>query len=153
MPALSFQGEWLDKLLSGDKQQTTRPQTGRFEVGDVVHIYNQQRGRITDKPLRLLTNAGHCVMCEREYPNAFDKTSYYAHFLGKVVVSGVYNMIPAETPHDQVVKWAIADGFEGLDDADAWFTDRYGEDWYAHAWTVIKWNGWSERYFEPRRSL
>jgi len=25
MPAISFQTEWLDKLLSGEKQQTTRP--------------------------------------------------------------------------------------------------------------------------------
>jgi len=62
MPAISFQEEWINKLLNGTKQQTTRQQTARIKVGDVCHIYNQQRKKIISKPLRSLTDEGYGKM-------------------------------------------------------------------------------------------
>ena len=159
MPALSFQGAWLDALLSSGKQQTTRPQTDRFEVGDVVHIYNQQRRRITDKMLRRVTPLGEEVILEKimggAYPKIPDRVvvvpEYYAHFLGKVLLTEVYDMIPAECSSQSA--WAKADGFDNFTCADTWFTKQYDEYWIDLKWTVIRWNGWLERYFEaePQR--
>ena len=149
MPALSFQGEWLDKLLSGNKRQTTRKLTDRFKVGDVVHIYNQQRRSITDKPERSLTVSGFERMHNRNYPGVpkYLNAHYYAHFLGKVVITGVYTVPPSGISFDDT--WAKADGFTNFACADTWFTQRYGENWSTRPWTVIRWNGWLERYFEP----
>jgi hypothetical protein len=150
-PALSFQGGWLDKLLSGSKQQTTRQQTDRIKVDDIVHIYNQQRKRITDKPLRHLTEAG-MAMVQEGYP--FIKSEMYAdgfhaHFLGKVVITQVRNIIPIEMCGDDLNAWAVADGFADFATARCWFEIRYGAQWMHQRWTVIKWDGWLERYFEP----
>ena len=158
MPALSFQGEWVDPVLRSDKEQSTRPQTDRIKVGDVVHIYNQQRRRIVDKPLRLLTASG-LQLLRQGYP--FIKTDRYkeghhAHFLGKVEIMKVYLFIPVEMTGEELEAWAQADGFKdpnlGFTDfeiADTWFRARYGDDWMHKTWTVIRWNGWMVRYFEP----
>ena len=148
MPALSFQGEWLDKLLSGEKQQTTRQQSDRFKVGDVVHIYNKQRQRIMDKPLRRMTPAGIDMMYGRGYPfiNEFHHAMYHAHFLGKVKITEVYDILPANLSGRSA--WAKADGFDNFTCADTWFRSHYGDDWLMKTWTVIKWDGWLERYFE-----
>ena len=152
MPALSFQ-EWLDKLLDGTKQQTTRPQTSRIKVGDICNIYNQQRRRITEKPMRQLTLSGVRMMRERRYPphNKCPEYQPYeqsAHFLGKVKITKVYDMCPCDNSARSA--WAKADGFSNFGMADKWFTARYGEDWYKQWWTVIRWDGWLERYFEPK---
>ena len=151
MPALSFQGEWLDKLLSSEKQQTTRQQTDRVKVGDVCNIYNQQRRRIIDKPLRGLTDIGIAMMPMDRYP--FPKPGmHYAHFLGKVLITEVYDMLPLQCTCGEEA-WAKKDGFGGYGDASAWFEAKYGEGWVDRWWTVIRWNGWLERYFEPADSL
>ena len=151
MPALSFQEEWLDKLLRGDKQQTTRPQTTRIWIGDpIVHIYNQQRRRIADKPLRLLTKAGIAMMPMDRYP--FPSNSppmHYAHFLGKVKITVVYDIIPSTLSGNELEVWAIGDGFDCWGDAYMWFESRYDDNWMEDTFTVIRWNGWIERYFEP----
>jgi len=82
--AISFQGEWLDKLLSCDKQQTTRQQTDRFKVGSIMHIYNQQRRRIIDKQLRTPTRIGAAMIFqmiedEGRYPRPiYDKSFGYS---------------------------------------------------------------------------
>ena len=150
MPAMSFQREFLDALLRGDKRQTTRRQTDRIKVGDIAHIYIEQRGCIIDKPLRRLTSAGHYMMCERNYkPSAFDKTLYYAHFIGKVQITDVFDVVPANSCNK--TRWAVDDGFANFDDADDWFVARYGERWMCRTWTVIKWNGWAERHFEAEQ--
>jgi hypothetical protein len=161
MPALSFQGEWLDDLLSGSKQQTTRQQTNRIKVGDVCYIYNQQRRRITDKPQRKTTGGGcefisGMIEDDGRYPRpALDRFSgyslefYHAHFLGKVVITKVYDLYPPDTPLDELGEWARADGFDTVEDADVWFTKQYGEEWDLMHWMVIRWDGWTELYFEP----
>lgn len=158
MPALSFQEEWIDKLLSDTKQQTTRPQTSRIKVGDIVHVYNQQRRRITDKPPRLLTATG-LQMFREGYP--FVKTDrheegHHAHFLGKVAITEVYErtfdmMLIRRSGHEwrMANAWARSDGFKDFWGADTWFTAKHGDDWMQQTWTVIRWNGWLERYFEP----
>lgn len=146
MPAISFQGEWLDKLLSGTKQQTTRQQTDRINEGDTCHIYNQQRRRIADKPIRKLTADGIATMPMNRYP--FPKPGmHYAHFLGKVRITAVFDLhLPH---HSHRSEWAKADGFDNFSAADTWFTKQHGEEWYRKTWTVIQWDGWQERYFEP----
>ena len=151
MPAISFQEEWIDKLLSGTKQQTTRPQTDRIKVGDVCTIYNQQRAQITDKPLRMLTVSGIGAMQNRGYPSVpnFLNANYYAHFLGKVKITEVYDIIPSTLSGNELEVWAMGDGFDCWGDAYAWFESRYGDNWMEDTFTVIKWNGWLERYFEP----
>lgn len=152
MPALSFQHEWLDALLRDDKQQTTRPQTDRFKVGDICHIYIEQRRRITEKPLRQLTEVGYYVMeglmfTRSNYPAvSYKPRPYHAHFLGKVEITEAIEMCPCDNSSRSA--WARADGFDNFGCADAWFTKRYGHDWYQQTWTVIRWNGWQERYFE-----
>ena len=163
MPALSFQEEWLDKLLSNTKQQTTRQQTDRIKVGDVCSIYNQQRRRITDKPLRKTTEGGYefilrMIEDEGQYPRpvcdkrgGYSLESYYAHFLGKVVITAVEEMLPLRNSARST--WAMADGFDNFTCADTWFTKRHGEEWVDRWWTVIRWDGWLERYFEPADSL
>ena len=159
MPALSFQREFVDALLRGDKQQTTCPQTDRFKVGDITHIYIEQRRRITDKPLRYLTPAGRGVVntkiCSGAYPQVPEGhgfAQYYAHFLGKVEITEVYVFKPwlhkGHGRHIYFEMWARADGFKNFHAADTWFTARYGDDWMRRWWTVIRWNGWAERYFE-----
>lgn len=145
MPAISFQGEWLNKLLSGTKQQTTRQRTDRIKVGDVCHIYNQQRRQIRDKPLRRLTRDGIATMPMSRYPFP-EQGQHYAHFLGKVKIVEVYDMLPLQNSNRS--RWAKADGFDNFTAADTWFTERYGEEWAARWWTVIRWDSWLERYFE-----
>ena len=151
MPALSFQEEWINKLLRGDKQQTTRPQTDRIKVGDIVSMYNQQRRRITDKPLLLLTATG-LKMFREGYP--FVKTDRYeeghhAHFLGKVEITEVYDIKPSVLAGAELEAWARLDGFDNFASARCWFEIRNGARWMQQMWTVIRWNGWQERYFKP----
>ena len=174
MPALSFQEMWLDALLSGRKKQTTRA-TDRIKVGHVCSIYNQQRKRIIEKPIRQLTPMGVRVVqskiCSDPYPIYPDPPEmvsndlmfqhvYYAHFLGKVEIVDVHSMIPSETPSKELEAWAWADGFDGFSrldplggeheiTANEWFTMNYGDDWMNRTWYVIRWDGWLERYFEP----
>jgi hypothetical protein len=124
MPALSFQEEWLRKLLDGTKQQTTRKQTDRIKVGDVCHIYNQQRRRIVDKPMLQMTELGRDVISQkraipydkRTYPPVHNETwirgLYHAHLLGKVIITEVYDIHPCEMTEDELKAWAVADGFK-----------------------------------------
>jgi len=159
MPALSFQGMWLDDLLSGRKKQTTRA-TDRIKVGHVCSIYNQQRCQINTKPLRKLTPEGDEMMRERKYPRVrkLPEGTYYAHFLGKVKIIDVQSMIPSEMSGENLEAWAWADGFDGFSrldplggeheiTANEWFTMNYGDDWMNRMWTVIRWDGWLEKYF------
>ena len=150
MPTLSFQEEWIGPLLRGNKQQTTRPQTRRIKVGDIVHIYNQQRRRVTDKPLRLLTKAGIAMMPMDRYPFPSNKPQmHYAHFLGKVKITEVYDIHPHLMSDRSLKEWAMADGFPDFASARCWFEIRHGARWMHQTWTVIRWDGWIERYFEP----
>lgn len=174
MPAISFERMWVDDLLSDRKPQTTRPETDRFKVGDIAHIYIEQRGKITDKPLRTCTKDGafytrELMNCRPHYPQSFFDSSgdkvwahlldwgpfrvqYYAHFLGKVEITDVQQFMPSEYYGDEgadiVAEWAKLDGFKDFAAADEWFSKRY-EYWLDTAWTVIRWGGWIERYFEP----
>jgi hypothetical protein len=156
MPALSFQEAWINKLLRGDKQQTTRPQTDRIKVGNIVSIYNQQRKKIFDKPLRSLTDEGYGKMEQLSHKRKLNYPAvpftnpirqYPAHFLGRVGITEVYDMLPLKNSSRSA--WAKADGFDNFTAADTWFTSRYGDDWMNRWWTVIRWDGWMERYFEP----
>lgn len=182
MPALSFQEEFVDALLRCDKQQTTRPQTDRFKVGDIGQIYIQQRRRIADKPLRLCTDDGKWCIRElmnkrHHYPQTFfDRDGdvfyphrldwepglpqYYAHFLGKVEITATFDICPREMSKYDLQGWAQDDGFDDFhptvippdrlnDGANMWFIARYGDDWMKRMWTVIRWDGWIERYFKP----
>jgi len=155
----------VDKLLSNETQQTTRPQTDRFKVGDVAHIYNQQRRKITDKVMRCVTPLGEGLIIEKivsgTYPDILtvdDSTTrcgdrvvvvpkYYAHLLGKVELTEVYDIYPYGMSEADLEAWVRADGFENLDHANEWFISRYDEDWTMRWWTVIKWDGWIECYF------
>ena len=103
MPALSFQREFVDDLLSGSKQHTTRPETDRFKIGDIAQIYIEQRKNIMYKPVRIMTGIGTTAMADRvdnanyHYPancpiveyHKDELPSYYAHFLGKVEIADV----------------------------------------------------------------
>ena len=151
MPALSFQEEWIDALLSGSKRQTTRAQTDRIKVGDTCTLYNQQRRRIMDKLLRRMTHRGIKVMEERGYPFApiFHQAQYYAHLLGKVKIIDVHDIHPAKMAPVELSRWAWADGFDSFTSARCWFEIRYGTRWMHQTWTVIGWDGWLERYFDP----
>ena len=174
MVAHSFGPEWLNPLLRCDKQGTTRPQHNRIKVGDIVSIYNQQRRRILDKPIMALTHEG-CVMMEQRikdmnYPllpfyNPISEYAlkYYAHFLGKVEITEVYDIHPIEMSGEELEEWAWSDGFKDFhpinqiftkgihegDGANMWFQRRYGDEWMRQTWTVERWHGWVERYFEP----
>lgn len=161
MSAISFQPEFLNALLSCEKQQTTRPvppvppKHPRFNVGDVLHVYNQQRRRIVDKPLLRLTADGVRVMTQKTadgtypYPPTWHTNRSYAHFLGKVEITNAFNIHPCEMPLDVLTDWAHDDGFTDLEAADTWFTQQHGGDWDTRYWAVVRWDGWLERYFEP----
>ena len=158
MPAISFQEMWLDALLSGRKKQTTRA-NDRIKVDDICNIYNQQRRRIMDKPLRQMTPRGIEVMYERWYPLTPDELpegTYYAHFLGKVEIAETYSVRPSKMHGVELAVWAVMwahnDGFKSFLDANEWFTMNYGDDWMDRTWHVIRWDGWLERYFEPNES-
>jgi len=149
MPALSFQEMWLDALLSGRKKQTTRA-TDRIKVGDIVHIYNQQRKRIADKPLRKMTPEGLERECIRSYPLIrpdIMRGEGHAHFIGKVKITDVFGIHPCWMSIEELDMWAWQDGFRNFIDADKWFTKNYGDDWMNRTWYVILWNEWLERYF------
>lgn len=155
MPAISFQRKFLDALLRGDKQQTTRKQTDRIKVGDVAHIYIEQRRRITEKPMRRATPVGQDMIIRNilngKYPvipnRVYINPEYYAHFLGTVEISEVYDIIP--NCMDGENSWARDDGFFNVEAANNWFTEQYGTEWRHQTWTVIKWDGWLDRYFGP----
>lgn len=152
MPAISFNREFLDALLSGTKQQTTRKQTDRIKVGDVCHIYIEQRNRITEKPLRRLTQAGLVSRLNwANKENVYYPNHDYAHFLGKAEITEVYDITPRCMDGEN--SWARADGFSNIEAANDWFTERYGNGWVDMHWTVIKWGGWIERYFKPDGDL
>ena len=158
MPALFTPADWLDKLLSSTKKQITIPQTDRIKIDDIVNFYNGG-GRIMDKPLRETTWEGYefisgMIDDEGVYPRpACDALGGYcldvypAHLLGKVVITEVYDMIPAYNSTRS--QWAKADGFDNFTCANSWFSKRYGADWMQTPWTVIRWGGWIKRYFEP----
>ncbi|OEU74053.1 MAG: hypothetical protein BA864_06900 [Desulfuromonadales bacterium C00003093] len=151
MPALSFHHGWLDQLLLSEKQQTTRPQNTRFHVGDTAHIYIEQRRRIIDKPLRRLTYAGIDMVYARHYPFIpdFHKAIYHAHFLGIVVLTEVFDIHPTEMSLPEFKAWVLADGFTDTLAAGDWFVEQYDEDWQERWWTVVRWDGWQEQYFQP----
>ena len=165
MPALSFQREFVDDLLSGSKQHTTRPETDRFKIGDIAQIYIEQRKNIMYKPVRIMTGIGTTAMADRvdnanyHYPancpiveyHANELPSYYAHFIGKVEIVEVQNICPYEMSHSDLERWARADGFDNFAEAYKWFLIRYGDKWMDLTWTVIGWDGWIERYFESKR--
>ncbi len=182
MPAHTFGTEWLDPLLRSDKQGTTRPQSTRIKVGDIVSIYIKQRQAVSHKPLRTCTEDGKWhirelmntrphypqIFYDNEgqgmYPHLLDwgakRVQYHAHFIGKVQITEVFDIHPCEMSRTDMEMWARADGFAFLDVAPAisemghrsandWFTQRYGADWIQRWWTVERWDGWLERYFEP----
>jgi len=151
MPAQSFNREWLDPLLLSDKQQTTRPQNTRFHVGDTAYIYIEQRRRITDKPLRRMTHSGIDMVHNRGYPfiPEFHKAIYHAHFLGTVEITAVYDICFCDLSHGELEAWALADGFKDTTSAEAWFLNQYGCDYPDDFYTVSRWHGWLERYFQP----
>lgn len=153
MPALSFQPEFIDALLLSTKQQTTRPFISRFHVGDIGHIYIQQRRPITEKPLRRLTEIGQIAMACRilnmpTYPRG-GHSQYYAHFLGTVEIAQVLDIHPCSMADEYLEEWAVDDGFADFCAADAWFSSTYNENWMDDWWTVVLWEGWTERYFFP----
>lgn len=162
MSAISFQREFVDDLLSGSKQHTTRPETDRFKVGDIVHVYIEQRNKIIDKPVRQMTGIGTTAMADRVndinylYPAACpvnkdskygDMPSYYAHFLGKVEIAEVYNIHPCEMSTVDLETWARLDNFKNFVAADKWFIMHYGGNWTNLTWTAVRWNDWKEIYF------
>lgn len=169
MVARSFEPIFIDDLLSSDKEQTTReptppPKPPRVKVGDAMQIYVLQRVPIVDKPVRQMTAIGTTVMADRvndpkyNYPAEcpimptglrYDVPYYYAHFLGIVEITEVYDFVPMDTHEVELKAWAQADGFKDMFDASHWFTNRYGNDWIYRTWTVSRWDGWVERYFEP----
>ena len=133
-------------------------------------MYNEQRKRITAKPLRKTTFEGRQEISYRintyGYPASvelephnisFELSWYYAHFLGKVKIAEVYDIHPRKMSKEHLQAWAKADGFEDsanlgftpLELADTWFRSRYGDDWMDRTWYVIRWDEWLERYFEP----
>jgi hypothetical protein len=150
MPALSFQPEFIDALLLSTKQQTTRPFISRFHVGDIGHIYIQQRRPITEKPLRRLTSVGIDVIHERGYPMIpeFHHAIYHAHFLGTVEIAQVVDIHPCNMADEYLEGWAVDDGFADFGAADAWFSSTYNENWMNDWWTVVLWEGWLDRYFK-----
>ena len=149
MPSFSFQPEFIDPLLRCDKQQTTRPFTNRFHVGDIGHIYAQQRMQISKKPFRRLTQAGIDMVRRRCYPIVpeFYQGIYYAHFLGTVEIAQVIDIYPGGMSDKPLEGWAVDDGFSDFCAADKWFSGRYGDNWMGDWWTVSLWDGWLERYF------
>lgn len=168
MVAISFQDEFVDALLRGDKQQTTRlspepPKLPRIKAGDIAQIYIKQRHTIISKPIRQMTGAGTTAMADRVndsrylYPTdcpvvemAYDDMPfYYAHFLGKVEIIKSYEIQPNKISDEELEAWAKADGFKNFAYADMWFMSQYDGRWMELTWTVSRWVGWSERYFEP----
>lgn len=157
MPAISFSPEFLDATLRGDKCQTTRSLTTRFKEGDTVNVYIQQRKAILSKPPRELTDLGIGEMtrmrriAKKNYPPLpLAPTRWYpAHFLGRFSIKEIYELRPLEQSHEELEEWAILDGFECFHDADVWFVEHHGADWMDFPYTVIRWDGLFDRYFEP----
>ena len=168
MPALSFKRKWIPALLSGDKRQTTRrpPAHGkppRFVVGDHVHVFVEQRGKIESKPIYPTTPDGasliHQKILDGKYPNPvtgivqrMDLEFYYAHFLGIVLVTDVTTILPLAMPGEELDAWAWGDGFHDFDEGDRWFVKHHSDTSWAHqSWDVISWNGWETRHYLPRK--
>jgi len=171
MVAISFHEEFLDALLRCDKQQTTRltpkpPKAPRIKTGDTAQIYIKQRQEITSKPVRQMTRAGTTIIADRvndanyHYPakcppspphhsTPVTLSLYYAHFIGIVEIVEVYQIHLSEMSGEEREAWAKADGFKDFSHANLWFYQQHGKYWKKLSWTVIKWNGWLERYFEP----
>jgi len=160
MPALSFKPEWVDDLLACRKLQTTRKpalpgKPPRIKEGDLCNVYISQRGRILDKPIRSMTPSGHEVMMRlsedstKSYPPPGQETlQYFAHFIGKIEVTEVYEFCPAEMSTAALEGWAALDGFEDFDRGDMWFVRHYGDGWIDQQWSAIRWDAWAVRYFE-----
>ena len=154
MASLSFGPEFLDPLLLGEKQQSSRPYTNRFHVGDLGQIYIQQRSPIATKPLRRLTPDGRAMISDRIQQNGYPcKTSfssdlYYAHFLGTIRIAEVVDIHPIGMEDDYLEAWSADDGFSTFSEADKWFTDMYNDTWMDHWWTVVLWDDWVDRYFD-----
>lgn len=171
MVTISFHEEFLDALLRCDKQQTTRQapkaqKVPRIKTGDTAQIYIKQRQAITSKPVRQVTSVGNTIIANRanddnyHYPASYPIVQgyhtipaklalYYAHFIGIVEIAEVYQLYPYEMSREELEAWARADGFNDFSHANLWFYQQYGKYWKKLSWAVIKWNGWSERYFEP----
>lgn len=171
MPALSFHREWIDALLTGNKTQTTRkPQAEgkppRLKVGDLCHIYVEQRGKINAKPQYPTTVRGREVvltkMIDGKYPilasmslslppRYSDIREYYAHFLGIVEVTEAFTIKPSTMTGENLEAWAWADGFFNFDAGDRWFVKHHtNETWMDQRWNVYRWGKWTEKYFEPK---
>ncbi len=151
MQTISFYQQFLDALLNGEKQQTTRKQTTRIKVGDICHIYIEQHTSIIAIPLRRLTQSGHALRLNWANKDVTHNPNHdHAHFLGKVVATEVYDILPCDMSGEELEAWAWADGFDDFDPAAGWwFMRHYGENWMQQTWTVIRWRGWADRQFEP----
>lgn len=166
MTSLSFDPVFLDPLLRCDKQQTTHPQTMRFGVGDVAQMYITQNQPLTSKPIRRMTGLGTTLVADRAGDPKYhydprcplaesyalgDIPSYYAHFLGKVRITEVEHVKVGSIWNRNT--WAQKDGFQNFEIARCWFESRYGAHWLKRTFTVLRWDGWIERYFEPPESV
>lgn len=128
------------KLLDGHKVQTTRkPRSKPLEVGDILHCWYMSRvhkGCINC----IQTDCKYGVLGDSDYVPDI-KCNQHTNFFGTATVTEVEYVTFANMPPEQFESWAVADGFDDMLDAIAWFTDRYGPEWEQMEWTVI--------HFEP----
>ena len=148
MPLMSFsEPGHIPLLISGEKAQTTRqPRKNPVKVGDILYCYYKPRQKDSCRncitPCRIdferRQHFGYSYM-----PAALKPCEKWNKFFGEAVVSVVKPLDFANMTGEEVDDWAVADGFENFEKADAWFTQKYsvrgidGSDWINWRWEVI----------------
>ncbi len=154
-------------ILSGAKSQTTRqPRKPRangakpYSVGEKVQLYYRSRSKKTCNNCIKDTYERHCdfynmfgvypeiVCCE--HSNFFGESNITSiiHYTNQML-EGMQRMSEDGkeiwmTTFDKLdcgeqLSWAIADGFQGFDEADDWFSEQYGDGWMRKDWDCICW--------------
>jgi len=113
MVVLRFTREWYDKLLSGEKKQTTIPNNFMIKRGTILDLWVTKR--VQELRFSVLDKKVKRVRC-----------------------SEVQEKTWGELKNDE--EWAKKDGFQSLEEARKWFLRHYGELADSTKFVVIKWD-------------
>ena len=121
MPLISFSiPEQIPKLLDGSKRQTTRLERKTpIEVGDILYCYY--------KPRMKKLSCNNCIGYDYEDQDCTKGVGcpYWHNYFGE---AEVVHVRPFSIYQGLLDKWAIADGFESIDEAMMWL-DKTHKGW------------------------
>ena len=134
-------------IIEGKKAQTTRIiKKRKYHTGDTLHLYFKSRMKKSCKNC-IRKDCPRSVYCGSYLMGGLCDAEigfhHHNNFFGKARVNflgthpeGLENWSIAEKE-----TWAVLDGFKNFEDANKWFTEKYGGEWQKQPIYVIGFRG------------